>query len=173
MARHKRSLCARLPPEPGHIPELLLDTAVPLSEEAPVGPAAPRPPDLPEDPIDMSTQPGELPPPSRSPSVFSALFTVTLNEEEQPPWYCTPSDLPQSFIVKLHFFFHSQSSHRARVRRPEEERTRRTRSRSGSGSGSRGTSRGRGSRRRRERGSCRSWRDWREKRWASYCTCVP
>ncbi|XP_075896233.1 centriole and centriolar satellite protein ofd1 isoform X2 [Nelusetta ayraudi] len=43
--------------EPGHIPELLLDTAVPLSEEAPIGPAAPRPPDLPEDPIDMSTQP--------------------------------------------------------------------------------------------------------------------
>ncbi|CAN9497697.1 unnamed protein product [Ophioblennius macclurei] len=37
--------------EPGHIPELLLDTAVPLSEEAPGGPAAPHPPDLPEDPV--------------------------------------------------------------------------------------------------------------------------
>lgn len=107
MARHKRSLCARLPPEPGHIPELLLDTAVPLSEEAPIGPAAPRPPDLPEDPIDMSTQPGELPP-EPLPLFFSALFTVTLNEEEQPRCYCTPSDLPESFIVKLHFFIHSR-----------------------------------------------------------------
>lgn len=170
MARHKRSLCARLPPEPGHIPELLLDTAVPLSEEAPIGPAAPRPPDLPEDPIDMSTQPGELPP-EPLPLFFSALFTVTPNEEEQPRCYCTPSDLPESFIVKLHFFI--QSSHQTRVSRPKEERTR---SRSGSGSGSRDTSRGRGSRRRRERGSCRScrsWRDWREKQWASYCTSVP
>ncbi|XP_054643338.1 centriole and centriolar satellite protein ofd1 isoform X2 [Dunckerocampus dactyliophorus] len=39
-------------PEPGHIPELLLDTAVPLSEEAPGGPSVPRlqaPRDLPED----------------------------------------------------------------------------------------------------------------------------
>nr|XP_046259165.1 oral-facial-digital syndrome 1 protein homolog isoform X2 [Scatophagus argus] len=42
--------------EPGHIPELLLDTAVPLSEEAPDGPAAPRPPDLPEDPVDLQGQ---------------------------------------------------------------------------------------------------------------------
>ncbi|KAI3356275.1 hypothetical protein L3Q82_017524, partial [Scortum barcoo] len=39
--------------EPGHIPELLLDTAVPLSEEAPDGPTVPRPQDLPEDPIDL------------------------------------------------------------------------------------------------------------------------
>ncbi|XP_039673299.1 oral-facial-digital syndrome 1 protein homolog isoform X1 [Perca fluviatilis] len=42
--------------EPGHIPELLLDTAVPLSEEAPDGPAVPRPQDLPEDPIDLQGQ---------------------------------------------------------------------------------------------------------------------
>ncbi|XP_074515244.1 centriole and centriolar satellite protein ofd1 isoform X1 [Sebastes fasciatus] len=42
--------------EPGHIPELLLDTAVPLSEEAPDGPAVPRPQDLPEDPIDSQGQ---------------------------------------------------------------------------------------------------------------------
>ncbi|XP_036965256.1 oral-facial-digital syndrome 1 protein homolog isoform X1 [Acanthopagrus latus] len=42
--------------EPGHIPELLLDTAVPLSEEAPDGPAVPRPPDLPEDPVDLQGQ---------------------------------------------------------------------------------------------------------------------
>ncbi|XP_026150712.1 centriole and centriolar satellite protein ofd1 isoform X3 [Mastacembelus armatus] len=34
--------------EPGHIPELLLDTAVPLSEEAPNSPAVPHPQDLPE-----------------------------------------------------------------------------------------------------------------------------
>ncbi|KAM9347163.1 centriole and centriolar satellite protein ofd1 [Symphorus nematophorus] len=43
--------------EPGHIPELLLDTAVPLSEEAPDGPAVPRPPpDLPEDLVDLQGQ---------------------------------------------------------------------------------------------------------------------
>lgn len=43
--------------EPGHIPELLLDTAVPLTEEAPDGPAVPRPQDLPEDPMDLQGQP--------------------------------------------------------------------------------------------------------------------
>lgn len=59
MVEHKRSLCACLPPEPGHIPELLLDTAVPLSEEAPGGPAAPRPQDLPEDLMDLQGQAGE------------------------------------------------------------------------------------------------------------------
>ncbi|XP_040003972.1 oral-facial-digital syndrome 1 protein homolog isoform X2 [Xiphias gladius] len=42
--------------EPGHIPELLLDTAVPLTEEAPDGPAVPHPQDLPEDPIDFQGQ---------------------------------------------------------------------------------------------------------------------
>ncbi|XP_044073720.1 oral-facial-digital syndrome 1 protein homolog [Siniperca chuatsi] len=42
--------------EPGHIPELLLDTAVPLSEKAPDGPTVPRPQDLPEDPIDLQAQ---------------------------------------------------------------------------------------------------------------------
>ncbi|XP_019945416.2 centriole and centriolar satellite protein ofd1 isoform X1 [Paralichthys olivaceus] len=46
--------------EPGHIPELLLDTAVPLTEEAPDGPAVPRPQDLPEDPMD-SQHPAEVP----------------------------------------------------------------------------------------------------------------
>ncbi|XP_056282586.1 centriole and centriolar satellite protein ofd1 isoform X2 [Pseudoliparis swirei] len=39
--------------EPGHIPELLLDTAIPLCEEAPDSPAVPRPQDLPEDPMDL------------------------------------------------------------------------------------------------------------------------
>ncbi|KAM6978419.1 centriole and centriolar satellite protein ofd1 [Tautogolabrus adspersus] len=38
--------------EPSHIPELLPDTAVPLSEEAPDGPAVSHPQDLPEDPKD-------------------------------------------------------------------------------------------------------------------------
>lgn len=61
MGEHKRSLCACLPPEPGHIPELLLDTAVPLSEEAPDGPSAPRPQDLPEDLKDLQGQAGESP----------------------------------------------------------------------------------------------------------------
>ncbi|XP_040913221.1 oral-facial-digital syndrome 1 protein homolog isoform X2 [Toxotes jaculatrix] len=43
-------------PEPGHIPELLLDTAVPLTEEAPDGPAVTRPQDLPEDLTDLQGQ---------------------------------------------------------------------------------------------------------------------
>ncbi|XP_041856924.1 oral-facial-digital syndrome 1 protein homolog isoform X2 [Melanotaenia boesemani] len=43
--------------EPGHIPQLLLDTAVPLSEEAPDGPTTPHPQDLPEDPTDLQGQP--------------------------------------------------------------------------------------------------------------------
>ncbi|XP_034416827.1 oral-facial-digital syndrome 1 protein homolog isoform X2 [Cyclopterus lumpus] len=42
--------------EPGHIPELLLDTAIPLCEEAPDSPAVPRPQDLPEDPMDLQGQ---------------------------------------------------------------------------------------------------------------------
>lgn len=94
MARHKRSLCARLPPERGHIPELLLDTAVPPSEEAPVGPAAPRhhPPDLPEHPVDMSTQPGELPQPALAP-ISALLFTVTLEggRNSRPALYTSRS----------------------------------------------------------------------------------
>ncbi|XP_074550485.1 centriole and centriolar satellite protein ofd1 [Halichoeres trimaculatus] len=44
--------------EPGHIPELLPDTVVPLSEEAPDSPAVPRPQDLPEDPKDSQGQAG-------------------------------------------------------------------------------------------------------------------
>ncbi|XP_070770796.1 centriole and centriolar satellite protein ofd1 [Enoplosus armatus] len=47
--------------EPGHIPELLLDTAIPLSEEAPDGPAVPRPQDLPEDPIEDLQAQAEVP----------------------------------------------------------------------------------------------------------------
>lgn len=43
--------------EPGHIPELLLDTAVPLSEAAPEGPTTPQPQDLPEDPTNLHSQP--------------------------------------------------------------------------------------------------------------------
>ncbi|XP_032385454.1 centriole and centriolar satellite protein ofd1 isoform X3 [Etheostoma spectabile] len=42
--------------EPSHIPELLLDTAVPLSEEAPDSPAVPHPQDLPKDSIDSQGQ---------------------------------------------------------------------------------------------------------------------
>ncbi|KAM6954774.1 centriole and centriolar satellite protein ofd1 [Lycodopsis pacificus] len=42
--------------ETGHIPELLLDTAIPLCEEAPDSPAVPRPQDLPEDPMDLQGQ---------------------------------------------------------------------------------------------------------------------
>jgi len=59
MVEHKRSLCACPPPEPGHIPELLLDTAIPLCEEAPDSPAVPRPQDLPEDPMDLQGLTGE------------------------------------------------------------------------------------------------------------------
>ena len=59
MVEHKRSLCACLPPEPSHIPELLLDTAVPLSEEAPDGPVASHPQDLPEHPTDLRGQSGK------------------------------------------------------------------------------------------------------------------
>ncbi|KAM4561746.1 centriole and centriolar satellite protein ofd1 [Fundulus diaphanus] len=43
--------------EPGHIPELLLDTAVPLSEEAHERPGTPQPQDLTEDPEDVPGQP--------------------------------------------------------------------------------------------------------------------
>lgn len=68
IAKHKRSLCVRLPPEPSRIPELLLDTVVPLSEEAPDGPTAPHPPDLTEDPVDLHGPAGE----SLLPSPFLA-----------------------------------------------------------------------------------------------------
>ncbi|XP_069558786.1 centriole and centriolar satellite protein ofd1 [Brachyistius frenatus] len=63
--------------EPGHIPELLLDTAVPLSEEAPDGPAAPHPQDLPEDPPDLQGQ-AEMP----QASVESAREEEEEKEEE-------------------------------------------------------------------------------------------
>uniref|UniRef100_A0A668AF81 OFD1 centriole and centriolar satellite protein n=1 Tax=Myripristis murdjan TaxID=586833 RepID=A0A668AF81_9TELE len=46
-------------PEPSHIPELLLDTAIPLSEEAPDGPSVPPPQaprDLPDTQIHMQGQ---------------------------------------------------------------------------------------------------------------------
>ncbi|TNN04262.1 hypothetical protein fugu_001291 [Takifugu bimaculatus] len=42
--------------EPSYIPELLLDTAVSLSEEAPVRPTVPHSPDPPEDPLDLEGQ---------------------------------------------------------------------------------------------------------------------
>ncbi|XP_061735076.1 centriole and centriolar satellite protein ofd1 isoform X2 [Nerophis ophidion] len=51
-------------PEPGHIPELPLDTAVPLSEEAPGGPSVLRlqsPPDLPEAPVNSGGQVAQIP----------------------------------------------------------------------------------------------------------------
>lgn len=63
MVQHKRSLCVCLPSEQSHIPELLLDTAVPLSEEAPEGPAVPclqSPQDLHEDPTVAKSHKGEL-----------------------------------------------------------------------------------------------------------------
>lgn len=59
MVKHKRSLCLCLSPEPSHIPELLLDTAVSLSEEAPVRPTVPHSPDPPEDPLDLEGRAGE------------------------------------------------------------------------------------------------------------------
>lgn len=59
MVEHKGLLCVRLPSEPGHIPELLLDTAVPLSEEAPDATPSPLTRDLPEDPINLHDQEGE------------------------------------------------------------------------------------------------------------------
>lgn len=46
-------------PEPSHIPELLLDTAVPLTAGAPDGPDVPRPQDLPEDLAVSENQAGE------------------------------------------------------------------------------------------------------------------
>ncbi|KAK2839866.1 hypothetical protein Q5P01_013606 [Channa striata] len=58
--------------EPGHIPELLLDTAIPLSEEAPERPAALRPQDLPEDPIDLQGQ-----------TVPVTLDETAVNEDEE------------------------------------------------------------------------------------------
>lgn len=60
MVKHKRSLCLCLSPEPSHIPELLLDTAVSLSKEAPVRPTVPHSPDPPEDPLDLEGQTGEI-----------------------------------------------------------------------------------------------------------------
>lgn len=57
--KHKRSLCLCVSPEPSYIPELLLDTAVSLSEEAPVRPTVPHSPDPPEDPLDLEGQTGE------------------------------------------------------------------------------------------------------------------
>ena len=82
IVKHKRSLCACLPPEPSHIPELLLDTAVPLAEEAPDRPTAPRLPDLPENPVDFQSQVGE--------SFFGTRFQLTPNDKDDH-LYCTPS----------------------------------------------------------------------------------
>ncbi|KAM9804972.1 centriole and centriolar satellite protein ofd1 [Neosynchiropus ocellatus] len=48
-------------PEPGHIPELLLDTGVPLSEEAPDGPSVPRLQTPPQDLPVLSPSPVESP----------------------------------------------------------------------------------------------------------------
>ncbi|XP_068185778.1 centriole and centriolar satellite protein ofd1 isoform X2 [Antennarius striatus] len=48
--------------EPSHIPELLLDTVVALSEEAPNGPTSPHPPRLPGDAVDLHGGEGESPP---------------------------------------------------------------------------------------------------------------
>ncbi|XP_039861236.1 oral-facial-digital syndrome 1 protein homolog isoform X2 [Simochromis diagramma] len=59
--------------EPGHIPELLLDTAVPLSEEAPAGP---HPQDLPKDLIDSQGQ-TELP---------QSLVESEKEEDEEQRW---------------------------------------------------------------------------------------
>lgn len=59
IVQHKRSLCLCVSPEPSYIPELLLDTAVSLSEEAPVRPTVPHSPDPPEDLLDLEGQTGE------------------------------------------------------------------------------------------------------------------
>ncbi|XP_077946510.1 centriole and centriolar satellite protein ofd1 isoform X2 [Gasterosteus aculeatus] len=61
--------------EPGHIPELLLDTAIPLCVEAPDSPAVPRPLDLPEDPMDLQGQ-----------AVPQASGEVVMEEEEEERW---------------------------------------------------------------------------------------
>ncbi|XP_077474038.1 centriole and centriolar satellite protein ofd1 isoform X2 [Stigmatopora argus] len=61
---------AGISPEPGHIPELLLDTAVPLSSsEAPGGPSIPCPQDLPE-----ADSPGQA---------ASQILTSTEDEEQR------------------------------------------------------------------------------------------
>uniref|UniRef100_UPI0037E94FEE centriole and centriolar satellite protein ofd1 n=1 Tax=Semicossyphus pulcher TaxID=241346 RepID=UPI0037E94FEE len=64
--------------EPGHIPELLPDTAVPHSEEAPDGPAVPRPQDLPEDLNDLQGQAEVL-----QSSIESARKGVEEDEEQR------------------------------------------------------------------------------------------
>ncbi|XP_017278185.1 oral-facial-digital syndrome 1 protein homolog [Kryptolebias marmoratus] len=66
--------------EPGHIPELLLDTAVPLSEEAPEATPSPRPRDLPEDPVDLRNQ-AEGPKASGS-----SARVVEEREDEEQKW---------------------------------------------------------------------------------------
>lgn len=156
MVKHKRSLCARLPPEPSHIPELLLDTAVPLSEEAPVSPTAPRPPDLPEDPIDMSDQAGESSAPTAAP-LFLARNFLWPQMTRKASLHCTPSACPnrRRFIQcnatnPPHSV--SQRSHKPWVS-PLKERMR---SRGGNGSERKDKSRGNGSKRKREKGSCKN-----------------
>ncbi|KAM9850518.1 centriole and centriolar satellite protein ofd1 [Aulostomus maculatus] len=69
-------------PEPGHIPELLLDTAVPLSEEAPDGPSVPRPQaprDLPEAQIDAQVHPDD-------PQISGELSREGDKEDEEQRW---------------------------------------------------------------------------------------
>lgn len=86
MVEHKRSLCACLSPEPGHIPELLLDTAVPLSEEAPDRPAAPHSQDLPENPKDLQGLAGE--------SLVSSIMIHDFNWPQRTRaviFYCVPT----------------------------------------------------------------------------------
>ncbi|KAG7227653.1 hypothetical protein INR49_029414 [Caranx melampygus] len=65
--------------EPGHIPELLLDTAVPLTEEAPDGPAVPRPQDLPEDPTDLQGQ-------AEVPQILGESAREEGDEDEEQRW---------------------------------------------------------------------------------------
>lgn len=60
MVLHNRPLCACLPLESSHIPELLLDTAGSHSEKAPDGPSTAHPQDLPEDPGDSEAREGEF-----------------------------------------------------------------------------------------------------------------
>uniref|UniRef100_A0A1A8GCV1 Oral-facial-digital syndrome 1 n=1 Tax=Nothobranchius korthausae TaxID=1143690 RepID=A0A1A8GCV1_9TELE len=70
--------------EPGHIPKLLLDTAVPLPEEAPDGPSTPHPQDLPEDPADAHGQAGDAFP--EVPQASGQTARTEEEEDEEQKW---------------------------------------------------------------------------------------
>lgn len=169
MVEHKSSLCACLPSEPSHIPELLLDTAVPLSEEAPDGPAASRPQDLPEDLGDLQGQAGE------SPAIFSLAWLMMTVSCCMVTFfiYCLSSsschvmshcrvqikrNFTTNWLISANIFV-LKRSHRSQV---NLLRKKRMRSRGGKGSEEKDENEGKERKRKPERGSCR--KDW-NKRW--------